>query len=105
MSQPAVPQEAITAAATRIHVRSCPGDCGRGGEPYDSELDEAADILEAAAPHLAYAAGKAAGDRIRELSDLAAEILASYHQGSDGYRGRVGQVQIKRWQDRLGEHA
>lgn len=50
----------------------------------------------------AYAQGAADGhERIRQLEELAAEILASYHQGSDGYRGRVGQVQIKRWQTRL----
>lgn len=56
------------------------------------------DALTAALPHLAYAAGRAAGDRIVQLEALATETLASYHRTSDGYRGRVGQVQIAKWQ-------
>lgn len=39
--------------------------------------------------------------RVAELEQLAAQMLASYHQGSDGYRGRVGQVQIARWRKTL----
>lgn len=37
-------------------------------------------------------------DRINALEQLAGDVIASYHRGSDGYRGRVGQVQIARWQ-------
>jgi len=44
----------------------------------------------------------AAGHRIAALEALAAEILASYVKRDDGYRGRVGQVQVARWRDRLG---
>ena len=40
-------------------------------------------------------------ERIAELEQLATDILASYHQASDGYRGRVGQMQIAKWQARL----
>jgi hypothetical protein len=36
--------------------------------------------------------------RAAALERLARDMLASYHQGSDGYRGRVGQMQIQRWQ-------
>jgi hypothetical protein len=43
--------------------------------------------------------------RIAELEQLAAGILASYHRGSDGYRGRVGQVQIAKWNATLRGHS
>jgi hypothetical protein len=39
--------------------------------------------------------------RIHELEQLAADILATYTKGQDGYRGRVGQMQIQRWQTTL----
>lgn len=39
-----------------------------------------------------------ASQRIAELAQLAGEVLGSYYKASDGYRGRVGQVQIARWQ-------
>lgn len=69
-------------------------------------------VLEAAAPYLAYAAGGAAGDRIRELETtigvqtgrigelerLAADILSRFTKGDGGHRARVGQVQIGKWQ-------
>lgn len=35
------------------------------------------------------------------LAQIAAEILASYTMTSDGYRSRVGQVQIRRWREAL----
>lgn len=37
----------------------------------------------------------------QRLRELAAEILGSYVKRDDGYRGRVGQVQIARWRVRL----
>lgn len=41
------------------------------------------------------------GDRIAELEQLAAEILATFTKGSDGYRARAGQVQIAKWETTL----
>lgn len=35
------------------------------------------------------------------LRQLAAEILAAFTKGQDGYRARAGQVQIRKWRDRL----
>jgi hypothetical protein len=61
-----------------------------------------------AVSHEAFCAGweaaepaRSAAVRIAGLEALAAEILGSYHRGSDGYRGRVGQVQHDRWRARL----
>lgn len=92
---PVVTGAAIDAAAAVIPDRHLgfPG----GWEPAISRADVER-MLTAAAPHLAYAVGAAAGDRMRQLEQLAGELLGSYHKGSDGYRGRVGQVQIARWQ-------
>ena len=70
--------------------------------------DVARDVLDAALPHLSWAAGSAAGDllrekdeRIAELKQLAAEILATFTRTEGGHRARVGQVQIQKWHARL----
>lgn len=47
------------------------------------------------------AAPEADADRTGELILLAEAILASFTQGQDGYRARVGQVQIQRWRAAL----
>jgi hypothetical protein len=39
--------------------------------------------------------------RIAELTALADEILGSYSKAEGGYRGRVGQMQIAKWRERL----
>lgn len=39
--------------------------------------------------------------RIAQLETLARHMLATYQRVSDGYRGRVGQVQIAKWQTEL----
>jgi hypothetical protein len=104
-----IPAEAITAAAEALHKIMCLfcSEPSLRAEPpchrQPTEANRAASrlVLEAAQPHLAYAAGKAAGDRIAQLTALAAEILASYSKTGDGYRGRVGQVQIATWTARL----
>lgn len=72
------------------------------GEEWGVSTEEAARITELEAFKTA-AVGQAAADaqRILQLEQLAAGILASYHQASDGYRGRVGQVQIARWRKTL----
>ena len=68
-----------------------------------------ADTLEVAAPHIrdaliaeiepaTQAILTVATDRAEQLHQLAADILATYRKRDDGYRGRVGQVQIQRWQ-------
>ena len=36
-------------------------------------------------------------DRITELGQLAADMLASFTKSLDGYRARAGQVQIGKW--------
>jgi hypothetical protein len=95
---PDVPQAAIDAAAEAMHCPNGDGKCGcQDAAEHEHFLRlDAADAkrgLQAAAPHL-----YAATARINELEILAGDILASYHQTSDGYRGRVGQVQIARWQ-------
>jgi hypothetical protein len=99
MTDDPVTSAAITAAANAIGI-----SVGRG----DPTRVMAIRALEAAVPHIALAAGAAAGDallerdaRIAELEQLAGEVLGSYYQTSDGYRGRVGQVQIARWQATL----
>jgi hypothetical protein len=54
----AVPPEAITAAAEAMHNLGCDGFCCGftcTGKPFESELDEAAAALEAAAPLIAAA--------------------------------------------------
>jgi hypothetical protein len=74
-----VPEEAITAAA----------EAAATGWPNVTKATMraiAATMLEAAAPHMT----AAERERTDQLAVLAAEILASYHQTSDGYRGRVG---------------
>lgn len=97
---------AIAAAAAALHEITLRVPC-----PEDAEI--AAAVLEAAAPHLGLTAQasidalasvlpEAATERIQELEQLAAEILATYVKTGDGYRGRVGQVQIQRWQQQLG---
>lgn len=61
--------------------------------PVDRETHSAnVAVLEAEAANLA---------RIAELEQLATQILDTYHQRDDGYRGRVGQVQIARWRTTL----
>lgn len=107
--KPAVMSAAIAAATPVIHKLMCLfcSEPSLRAEPpchrQPDELDQAAArmILEAAAPHMAYAAGLAAGGRLAALEKLAAEILDSYTKTSDGWRGRVGQVQIARWRVRL----
>lgn len=39
--------------------------------------------------------------RIRRLEAVARDMLAAFTKGSDGYRARVGQVQIAKWQKRI----
>lgn len=109
---PVVTAAALQAAVLALHTGTAGGDpdCGCGSGDEHAELLEgdrtlAEVILDAAAPHLAYAAGGAAGDRIRALEtrigvlqQLAGDVLGSYYKASDGYRGRVGQVQLARWQ-------
>jgi hypothetical protein len=72
-------------------------------------------MLEAAAPHLAYAAenGNAlvvisddsayqqARARIAALEHLAAAMLAEFRPTSGWHLARVGQVQVKRWETEL----
>lgn len=41
------------------------------------------------------------GSREEELKLLAGAILATFTKGQDGYRARVGQVQIERWRATL----
>lgn len=118
----------------RMHCVTCGWPRpGCDGEPTELDLAATRKLLEAAVPHLAAArptgiihiedgvlseAGleelaerwKAAcstkdRERIAELEQLATEVIASYHQASDGYRGRVGQVQIAKWQTRLAGEA
>jgi hypothetical protein len=86
---PGVPDAAITAAALVLADVEGDDQTCRG---------VAEDVLRAAQPHLAYAAGRAAGDRIAALEQLAAGMLASFSRTDAGYRARVGQVQIRRWQ-------
>lgn len=100
----AVTPEAVAAAAPVVHrLMSLPEDVG--SEPDELDRAAARQVLEAAAPHLACTAEHLAGGLLAEntrLRALAAEILASYVKTGDGYRGRVGQVQIQRWQQQLG---
>lgn len=92
--KPAVMSAAIAAATPVIHKLMCLfcSEPSLRAEPpchrQPDELDQAAArmILEAAAPH---------------MEKLAAEILDSYIKTGDGWRGRVGQVQIARWRVRL----
>lgn len=51
------------------------------------------DVLEAGAPHIR----ARDATRIAELRKLAEAMLVVFHRTSDGYRARVGQVQIGRW--------
>jgi hypothetical protein len=91
-----IPAEAITAATQALNALEAVA--GRQELTPDAIVRL---VLEAAQPHLAYNAGKTAGDRIAQLTALAEEILASYSKTGDGYRGRVGQVQIATWTARL----
>jgi hypothetical protein len=54
-----------------------------GGEPYDSELDEAAAVLEAAAPIIA----AAEQERIRQLAEAAKFTL--YRPGNGPAQGQT----------------
>lgn len=99
-----IPQAAIDAAAEAVKARHAQitGNVIPYGEPeFRADLVTA---VEAAAPHMAYAAGIAAGDRIQaaetraaELDQLARDVLASFHASGGGHRARAGQVQIGKW--------
>jgi hypothetical protein len=55
-------------------------------------LDSARDAGEIEALEI-----QAADHHRDEMEELAAEILNAFTKGSDGYRARVGQVQIGKW--------
>lgn len=92
---PLVPDEAVTAALTAApdHQHISLGHW----EPMCSWAAMRR-ILEAAAPLIAAAAREPCAGRIAELTQLAADMRATFHDTrQDGYRARAGQVQIRRW--------
>jgi hypothetical protein len=106
MSEPPVVTEAaIQAGADAILTTQNASE----GEPEQHEAELLARAaLEAAAPHLAYAAGTAIGEamqqqaaRIAALEHLAAAMLREFYPAGDGHRARVGQVTIARWRKML----
>jgi hypothetical protein len=88
--------EAILDRHLAAYRASGTGEARRAAILVDA-LPDAAAAIQGAAPVLAapYAA------RIAELTALAAEILGSYSKAEGGYRGRVGQMQIVKWRERL----
>lgn len=76
--------------------------------PCREDRDFAVAVLEAATPWLAFTAGGLAADLLREkderitdLEQLAAEILATFTRTEGGHRARAGQLQIQKWHARL----
>lgn len=115
-----LPAEAVTAAAGAIErklLTEPPGHCMTWLEA-DEELARAA--LEAARPYLAAEfltyteqaitdhAGEVIGqavaserERCAQLAALCDSILSHFTKGSDGYRARAGQIQIRKWETAL----
>jgi hypothetical protein len=87
-----IPDEAITAGVKAIHAIY-------GSDFLHPELlkRDVSDVVTAAAP----AIRAAASERITDLQNLAGAMLASFTRTDDGYRCRVGQVQIARWRATL----
>jgi hypothetical protein len=93
-----IPPEAVAAAADLLtEAMTVTGETPSPGE-LAANAGLALLMVEAAEPHLAYAAGKAAGAGIVQLEQLAAAILATFVKRDDGHRARAGQVQIAKWQ-------
>lgn len=80
--------------------------------------DEAVEAIMAAAGHpdgmitadgpeaaAVLAAMRERAERAGALRGLAAEILAAFAKGPDGYRARASQAKISEWSERLGEDA
>ena len=116
MSEPPVVTGAAVEVAAEILTKSDtkPGEVPSAGKQIvDTAIARL--MLEAAAPHLAYAAenGNAlvvisddsayqqARARIAALEHLAAAMLREFYPAGDGHRARVGQVTIARWRKML----
>ena len=64
----------------------------------DDEWDGVSDPVELAVSYV-----RALEKRCVTLHALAREMLGTFTKTSDGHRARVGQVQIARWEKRLGD--
>ena len=69
-------------------------------QPDDGRLI-ACDRMQGHQGSHSWEAAELAAARVAELEQLAADILDHFHQGSDGARARVGQVQIAKWRTTL----
>lgn len=114
-----IPAEAITAAARALHApildnvnldgweRTIATVALEAAWPHqikavrDQLVAATADEVTAVTQATVLEAVAASTERIAELEALAAEILASYGKTSDGYRSRVGGVQILKWAERV----
>jgi hypothetical protein len=69
----------------------------------ESESDERCEYRMLAEVALCIDAVNHAAARIDALEALARDMLGRFCQVSDGYRARVGQVQIAKWEKQLGD--
>jgi hypothetical protein len=96
-------------AAYEAYERAASGDPGYRPYPWQ-DVDPRGRRNWDAAAHAAIAAvddwdhhHQAVISECEDLRDLVREILAAFDPSKgDGYRARVGQVQIARWRDRAG---
>lgn len=91
---PAYSQEALKAAAAEL------GRQIHGGPADPDDIKFASDILNAAAAGASQGLMHAEVTRLRALGT---EIVSMFAKTSDGYRARVGEVQIQRWLDQLAD--